>query len=56
MIELAELVIRLSRSKSKLVFKPLPPDDPKQRRPDIALARKALNWQPKVKLDRKSVV
>jgi UDP-glucuronate decarboxylase len=51
MIELAELVIRLSRSKSKLVFKPLPPDDPKQRRPDIALARKALNWQPKVKLE-----
>jgi UDP-glucuronate decarboxylase len=51
MIELAELVIRLSGSKSKLVFNPLPPDDPKQRKPDIELARKILDWQPTVKLE-----
>jgi len=48
--ELAELVIELTGSKSKLVRKPLPPDDPKQRQPDIALAKKTLGWQPKVKL------
>jgi UDP-glucuronate decarboxylase len=51
MIELAKMVIRLSGSKSKLVFNPLPPDDPKQRKPDITLARKALRWQPKEKLE-----
>ena len=48
--ELAELVIELTGSKSKLVRKPLPQDDPKQRQPDIAKARKVLGWQPKVKL------
>jgi UDP-glucuronate decarboxylase len=51
MIELAELVIRLTGSKSKLVFQPLPQDDPKQRQPDISLAKQVLNWQPKVKLE-----
>jgi UDP-glucuronate decarboxylase len=51
MIELAELVIRLSGSKSKLVFRPLPADDPRQRQPNIALARKVLGWQPAVKLE-----
>ncbi len=51
MIELAELVIKLSGSKSKLVFNPLPPDDPKQRKPDIELANKVLGWQPTVKLE-----
>jgi UDP-glucuronate decarboxylase len=48
--ELAEMVIALTGSKSKLVRKPLPEDDPKQRQPDIAKAKKVLGWTPKVKL------
>jgi len=48
---LAEAVIRLTKSKSKLVFLPLPQDDPKQRRPDISLAKEALGWSPKVDLE-----
>jgi len=48
--QLAELVIELTGSKSKLVRKPLPQDDPRQRKPDIKLAKKALKWEPKVKL------
>jgi UDP-glucuronate decarboxylase len=48
--ELAELVIEMTGSKSKLVRKPLPQDDPKQRQPDIARAKKTLGWQPKIKL------
>jgi UDP-glucuronate decarboxylase len=51
MLELAEKVIALSGSKSKLEFKPLPADDPKQRQPDITLAKKVLNWQPTINLD-----
>jgi UDP-glucuronate decarboxylase len=51
MLELAELVIRLCSSKSRIVRRPLPQDDPKVRRPDIALARQALDWEPKVPLD-----
>lgn len=51
MLELAEKVLQLTGSKSKLVFKPLPSDDPKQRQPDIALAKKELGWEPKVGLD-----
>lgn len=51
MLELAEAVLRLTGSKSQLVFKPLPADDPKQRRPDIGLARSKLSWQPKVALE-----
>lgn len=50
MLELAEKVIALTGSKSKISFKPLPKDDPKQRRPDITLA-KSLNWEPKIPLD-----
>jgi UDP-glucuronate decarboxylase len=50
MLELAELVLKLTNSKSKLIHVPLPADDPKQRRPDIALAGKLLNWSPKVPL------
>jgi UDP-glucuronate decarboxylase len=46
MLDLASTVLRLTGSASKLVFKPLPMDDPKQRRPDIALARQMLGWQP----------
>lgn len=51
MLELAENVLRLTKSRSKLSFKTLPQDDPRQRQPDIALARQALSWQPKVKLE-----
>jgi UDP-glucuronate decarboxylase len=50
MLELAENVLKLTKSKSKIVHKPLPADDPKQRRPDITLARKYLKWEPKVPL------
>jgi len=50
-LELAEKVISLVGSKSKLVHKPLPPDDPKQRKPDISLAQSKLDWTPKVNLD-----
>ncbi|MCK5676266.1 MAG: GDP-mannose 4,6-dehydratase, partial [Verrucomicrobia bacterium] len=50
MIELAENVIELTGSKSKLVFEPLPADDPKQRKPDITLAKEKLGWEPIVPL------
>lgn len=50
MLELAEFVIKLTRSKSQIIFKPLPQDDPKQRQPDISFARKALDWEPKIEL------
>ena len=50
MLELAENVLRLTGSKAKLIFKPLPQDDPKQRQPDITLAKKELGWEPKVTL------
>jgi UDP-glucuronate decarboxylase len=43
-------VLKLTNSKSKIVHKPLPADDPKQRRPDITLAQKYLKWEPKVQL------
>ncbi len=51
MIELAEMVLRLTGSKSKLVKQPLPQDDPKQRQPDIELAKSTLGWEPKVSLE-----
>jgi UDP-glucuronate decarboxylase len=51
MLELAEQVIRLTGSSSKMIFHDLPPDDPKQRQPDIGLAKSALDWQPKVQLE-----
>ena len=51
MLALAEAILTLSGSKSKLVFQPLPADDPKQRQPDIALAKAKLGWQPKVALE-----
>lgn len=50
-LELAEKVIKLTHSQSNIVFKPLPHDDPKQRKPDIALAMEKLNWKPTVELD-----
>ena len=51
MLQLAETIIRLSGSKSRLVFKPLPSDDPKQRQPNIELAKSKLNWQPAIGLE-----
>jgi UDP-glucuronate decarboxylase len=50
-LQLASRIIALSNSSSKLVNKPLPSDDPIQRQPDIARARAALGWEPKVALD-----
>jgi UDP-glucuronate decarboxylase len=52
MIELAEKVLRLTGSKSKLVHMPLPQDDPKQRRPDITKAKQYLDWEPTVPLEQ----
>jgi UDP-glucuronate decarboxylase len=51
MLELAETILRLSGSKSKLIFQPLPSDDPKQRQPNIELAKSKLGWTPKVNLE-----
>ena len=49
-LQFAQEIIRLTGSRSKIAFKPLPLDDPKQRRPDITRAKKLLNWKPKVSL------
>ena len=51
MLELAEKVIKLTETKAKIVFKPLPQDDPKQRQPDIEIAKSKLNWEPTVPLE-----
>jgi UDP-glucuronate decarboxylase len=52
MLELAKVIIKLTNSKSKVIFKPLPIDDPKQRQPNINLAKKMLNgWEPKIELE-----
>ena len=50
-LELAETVIRMTGSTSRIAFKPLPADDPMQRRPDITLAKKELGWEPTTKLE-----
>jgi UDP-glucuronate decarboxylase len=50
-LELAETVIRLTGSKSKIINMPLPPDDPSQRQPDISLAKKELDWSPRIQLE-----
>ncbi len=50
--ELAEKIIRITNSNSKIVYHPLPLDDPKQRKPDISKAKKELHWQPKIKLEK----
>jgi UDP-glucuronate decarboxylase len=50
-LELAEKVVRLTGSKSSIVHRALPADDPKQRRPNIDLARENLGWHPKVRLE-----
>ena len=51
MLELAEKVLKLTGGKSKLIYQPLPVDDPKQRQPDISLAKNKLGWEPKVQLE-----
>jgi UDP-glucuronate decarboxylase len=51
MLQLAELVLRLTKSSSKLVYRKLPSDDPTQRKPDIELARSRLGWEPRVPLE-----
>ena len=50
-LELAEKVIDLTKSKSRIVYKLLPQDDPVQRQPDISLAKEKLGWEPGIKLD-----
>ena len=50
-LELAENIVELTKSNSKIVFEKLPEDDPHQRRPDISLARKMLRWEPEVELE-----
>jgi UDP-glucuronate decarboxylase len=52
MLELAELVLKLMGSKSRIVFKPLPSDDPRQRQPDISLAKEMLGWSPSTELEQ----
>jgi UDP-glucuronate decarboxylase len=49
--ELAEIIIHLTKTRSKIVYQPLPPDDPKHRQPDISIARKELDWNPTVGLE-----
>jgi dTDP-glucose 4,6-dehydratase len=49
--ELAELVLRMSGSKSEIVYEALPEDDPQQRRPDIARAKELLGWEPEIPLE-----
>lgn len=51
MLELAQKVIELTCSRSKIVYRPLPGDDPKQRKPDITLAKEKLDWEPKIRLE-----
>lgn len=50
-LELAEKILKLTKSKSKILFKPLPEDDPVQRKPDISYAKEELGWQPTISLD-----
>ena len=52
MLDLAKKVIKLTNSNSKLIFKSLPEDDPKQRQPDIALAKEKLTWSANINLDK----
>ena len=51
-LDFAKQIIRATGSRSRIAFKPLPQDDPKQRQPDISRARKLLGWEPKVPLDQ----
>ena len=51
-MHLARLIIKLTKSKSKIIHKPLPIDDPKVRKPDITLAKSKLKWEPKIDLKK----
>ena len=51
MLQLAETIVRLTDSASKIVYKPLPQDDPMQRKPIIDLAKQELDWEPRVQLE-----
>ena len=51
-LKIAELIRRLAKSSSPIVFRPLPKDDPKKRKPDITKAKKKLNWEPKIRLEK----
>jgi dTDP-glucose 4,6-dehydratase len=51
MIECAQMILKVTGSKSRIIHEPLPPDDPKQRRPDITKARQLLGWEPKTQLE-----
>ena len=50
-LDFAKYIIKLTNSKSKIIFKPLPSDDPTQRKPDISLAKEKLNWEPVVDIE-----
>ena len=50
-IEIAKAILSMTKSRSKIIFKSLPTDDPERRCPDITLAKKILNWEPKVSLE-----
>jgi nucleoside-diphosphate-sugar epimerase len=49
--QIAETIIRMTGATSRIIYQPLPVDDPKQRRPEITRARTLLNWEPKVQLE-----
>ena len=51
-LELAKKIIKLTNSNSKIIYEPLPEDDPRRRKPNIELAKKELNWQPKIQLEK----
>ena len=51
-LEFAKIIIRLTRSSSEIVFRPLPVDDPKVRKPDIEMARQLLDWEPQINLEQ----
>ena len=51
MLELAQKIIELTNSRSRIVYRPLPCDDPRQRKPDITLAQEKLDWEPKIRLE-----
>jgi UDP-glucuronate decarboxylase len=51
MLELSEKILNITKSNSRLVFMPLPSDDPRQRKPDISLAKNELNWTPEISLN-----
>ena len=52
MLELAQKIITMTKTTSKIVYQPLPQDDPKQRKPDISRAKQILNWEPTINLEQ----